>query len=131
SLLAGTYGTPTEAPSPLLIGNGFTDELFPVDEALRYYNYERAHYPTDPLSLVAGDFGHPPSNNKPGDLALLHDDIQSFFNFYLKGAGSQPQPGVTAMIQTCPKTVPSGGPVTAASWTALHPSSFRSRFRGT
>ena len=37
-----------EAPAPLLIANGFTDDLFPVDEALRYYNLERAMYPSDP-----------------------------------------------------------------------------------
>jgi dienelactone hydrolase len=123
SLLAGTYGTPKEPPSPLLIGNGFTDDLFPVDEALRYYNYERGHYPGDPISLFDGDFGHPPSNNKPGDIAALSTAIQTFFDFYLKGIGTQPTPNVTAMIETCPKTVPSGGPFTAATWAALHPHS--------
>src|SRR5262249_44265270 len=37
-VLAGAYGFGREAPAPLLIANGFTDDLFPVDEALRYYN---------------------------------------------------------------------------------------------
>ena len=123
SLLTGTYGTPQEPPSPLLIGNGFTDDLFPVDEAVRYYNYERAHYSSDPISLFDGDFGHPPSNNKPGDEAALSTAIQTFFDFYMKGSGSQPTPNVTAFIETCPKTAPSGGPVTASSWSALHPHS--------
>jgi dienelactone hydrolase len=120
-LLDGAYGTPTEAPAPLLIANGFTDDLFPVDEALRYYNLEHSLYPSDPISLFDGDFGHMRAQNKAGDEALLSSAIQAFFDHYLKGAGAQPQPSATAMIETCPSTVPSGGPYTAADWAALHP----------
>jgi hypothetical protein len=120
-LLDGAYGTSKQSPSPLLIANGFTDDLFPVDEAVRYYNYERAHYPSDPIALFDGDFGHQPANNKPGDLALLSSRIQSFFDYYLKGSGSPPQTGATATIETCPATLPSGGPYSASSWAALHP----------
>jgi dienelactone hydrolase len=120
-LLDGAYGFGQVAPAPLLIANGFTDDLFPVDEAVRYYNLERSLYPTDPISLLDGDFGHMRAQNKPGDLALLSSAIQSQFNYYLKGAGSQPQPSATATIETCPSSAPSGGPYTAASWGALHP----------
>ncbi len=70
-----------------MIANGFTDDLFPVDEAVRYYNLEHSLYPSDPISLFDGDFGHQPANNKPGDLALLSSAIQSFFDYYLKGSG--------------------------------------------
>jgi dienelactone hydrolase len=120
-LLDGAYGFGREAPAPLFVANGFTDDLFPVDEALRYYNLDRALYPSDPISLFDGDFGHERAANKPGDEALLSNAIQSFFNYYLKGAGSQPAPSATATIETCPTTVPSGGPYTASSWAALHP----------
>ena len=120
-LLDGAYGFGQEAPAPLLIANGFTDDLFPVDEAVRYYNLEHSLYPSDPISLFDGDFGHEPANNKPGDLALLSSAIQSMFNYYLKGAGTQPQPSATATIETCPSSAPSGGPYTAPSWSALHP----------
>ncbi len=120
-LLDGAYGTATEPPAPLLIANGFTDDLFPVDEAVRYYNLERSLYPADPISLLDGDFGHQPANNKPGDLALLSSAIQGFFNYYLKGAGPQPQPSATATTETCPASTPSGGPYTAPTWSALHP----------
>jgi len=120
-LLDGAYGFGQTPPAPLLIANGFTDDLFPVDEALRYYNLERSLYPGDPISLFDGDFGHQPANNKPGDLALLSDAIQSYFAYYLKGAGSQPAPSATATIETCPSTAPSGGPYTAPTWSALHP----------
>jgi dienelactone hydrolase len=120
-LLDGAYGASREAPAPLLIANGFTDDLFPVDEALRYYNLDRSLYPSDPVSLLDGDFGHERAANKPGDKALLSNAIQSFFDYYLKGAGSQPQPSATATIETCPTSAPSGGPYTASSWSALHP----------
>jgi hypothetical protein len=35
-LLDGTYGTGRRAPAPLLLANGYTDDVFPVDEVLRY-----------------------------------------------------------------------------------------------
>ena len=120
-VLAGAYGYAREAPAPLLIANGFTDDLFPVDEALRYYNLEQSLYPSDPVSLFDGDFGHMRAQNKPGDEALLSSAIQSLFAYYLKGSGSQPQPSATATIETCPAGAPSGGPYTAATWSGLHP----------
>jgi len=120
-LLDGAFGTPIEAPAPLLIANGFTDDLFPVDEAVRYYNLERSLYPSDPVSLLDGDFGHERAANKPGDEALLSSAIQTFFNYYLMGIGSQPAPSATATIETCPTTAPSGGPYTASTWAGLHP----------
>jgi dienelactone hydrolase len=120
-LLDGAYGFGQVPPAPLLIANGFTDDLFPVDEAVRYYNLEHSLYPSDPISLFDGDFGHQPANNKPGDLALLSTTIQNYFAYYLEGDGSQPAPSATATIETCPSTAPSGGPYTAPTWSALHP----------
>jgi dienelactone hydrolase len=120
-LLAGAYGFAREAPAPLLIANGFTDDLFPVDEAVRYYNLEHSLYPSDPVSLLDGDFGHQRAQNKPGDLALLSSAIQALFGYYLKGAGAQPPSSATATIETCPSSAASGGPYTASSWSGLHP----------
>jgi dienelactone hydrolase len=122
-LLDGKYGTGLEAPSPLLIANGFTDDLFPVDEALRYYNLERALYPSDPLQLVDGDFGHMRANNKPADVALLSARIERFFAYYLNPGkpGRPPSSGVTAKVETCPKTAPSGPTYSASTWAGLHP----------
>jgi dienelactone hydrolase len=120
-LLDGAYGTAREAPSPLLIANGFTDDLFPVDEALRYYNLERSQYPSNPIALFDFDGGHPRGQNKPVDTNILAARIMSFLEHYVGGSGPQPQLGATAMTQTCPKTAASAGPFTAASWAALHP----------
>ncbi len=46
----------SEEPSPLLIQSGWNDDLFPVDEALRYYQRTRAQYPSDPISLYLADY---------------------------------------------------------------------------
>ena len=41
----------SEPPAPLLIQNGFTDDLFPADEAIRFYNRTRTQYP-EPTDLA-------------------------------------------------------------------------------
>jgi hypothetical protein len=120
-LLDGAYGTAPEAPAPLLVANGFTDDLFPVDEALRYYNLEHSLYPGDPIGLFDFDGGHQRGQNKPAEAAILSSRIQSFFDHYVKGTGAPPQLGATAMTQTCPKSVPAGGPYSAPTWATLHP----------
>ncbi|HEY2161832.1 MAG TPA: hypothetical protein VGH24_11035, partial [Solirubrobacteraceae bacterium] len=120
-LLDGKYGAPLEAPAPLLIANGFTDDLFPVDEALRYSNLEHALYPSDPIQLVDGDFGHMRAQNKQGDVALLSGRIKAMFDNYLKRSGSAPRSNVTATIETCPSSARSGGPFSASTWAGLHP----------
>jgi hypothetical protein len=120
-LLDNAYGTGQVGPSPLLIANGFTDDLFPVDEAVRYYNYDRSTFKGDPIALFDGDFGHQRAQNKADVKTLLSSTIQGFFDYYLKGTGTQPQLGATAMTQTCPSTAPSGGPFSAGTWAALHP----------
>jgi hypothetical protein len=58
----------------LLLANGFTDDIFPVGEMLRYYNLERSLYPSDPIALFDFDGGHMRGQNKPADLALLGQD---------------------------------------------------------
>ncbi len=110
----------SEQPAPLLIANGFTDDLFPADEAIRYYNKIRSLYPGAPISLFFGDFGHPrAAPNKTAENKALTDDINAWFDFYVKGTGSTPFQGATAYTMTCPTTVPSGGPSQAGSWAGL------------
>ncbi|MGH2895222.1 MAG: CocE/NonD family hydrolase [Solirubrobacteraceae bacterium] len=123
-LLDGAYGVAPEAPPPLLIANGFTDDLFPVDQALRYYNLERAKYPGDWISLFDFDGGHERGQNKPADGAILAQRIQEFFDTFVRTSPKplpRTAPSVTALTQACPKAAPSGGPFTASTWAGLHP----------
>jgi dienelactone hydrolase len=130
-LLDRGYGNGRERPAPLLVANGFTDDVFPVDEALRYYNLERSLYPSDPIALFDFDGGHMRGQNKPADAALLSARIKSFFDHYVKGTGPRPMTGVTALTQTCPASAPSGGPFLAPTWSALHPGEVRYSSRPT
>jgi hypothetical protein len=115
----------SEAPAPLLISNGFTDDLFPVDEALRYYNRTGAQYPGSPLSLFFGDFGHMRAQGKGDAQALLASRIDAWLDYYVKGAGAKPFGGVEALTQTCPRSAPSGGPFLANTWAGLAPGEVR------
>lgn len=120
-LLDGSYGMKREAPAPLLLSNGFTDTIFPVNTAVRYYNLDRSLYPSAPISLFDFDGGHMRGQNKPAELEMLSARIKSFIEYYLKGSKAKPTMGATALTETCPKTAPAGGPYHASTWAGLHP----------
>jgi fermentation-respiration switch protein FrsA (DUF1100 family) len=116
----------SEPPAPLLISNGWTDDLFPVDEALRFYNRTRAQYPNTPIALMFFDFGHMRGTGKPADTARLQQRQFDWFDRYVKGdAGVKTLTGVETLTQTCPKDAPSGGPFDAPDWNGLHPGEVR------
>jgi fermentation-respiration switch protein FrsA (DUF1100 family) len=109
----------SEAPAPLLIQNGWNDDLFPVDEAVRFYNRTRAQYPGDPISLFLMDDGHARSQNKPADASLFLERENAWFDHYLKGAGAAPTSSAEALTTVCGG--PSEGPYRAANWQDLSP----------
>ncbi|HYG95983.1 MAG TPA: CocE/NonD family hydrolase [Solirubrobacterales bacterium] len=115
----------SQPPAPLLIQSGWNDDLFPVDEATRFYNRTRAQYPSDPISLFLSDEGHDRSQNKAADRALFQDRLDVWFDHYLKGAGPAPQSSAEALTTTCPKEAASEGPYKAASWHELSPGEIR------
>jgi hypothetical protein len=116
----------SEAPAPLLIANGFTDDLFPVDEALRFYNRSHAQYPYDPIALMFFDFGHMRGTGRAADTARLQQRQFDWFDHYVKGDASVPTlTGVETLTQTCPKDARSDGPFDAANWSSLHPGEVR------
>jgi hypothetical protein len=123
------YGLPLPkgGPAPLLLQNGWTDDLFPPSEALRIYNQLRAVHRHAPVSLQFGDLGHSRGSNKPGVDHAFQTQAFDFFNAWLMGKGKPPAPGsVEAFTQTCPSSAsgpPEGGPYRASSWKALHPKS--------
>jgi hypothetical protein len=109
----------SSSPPPLFVGAGFTDDIFPVDETLRFVNRMRRDHPGVPLSLLFGDFGHQRAANKPADRDLLLNDIHAWFDHYVRGDAPAPAEGVTATTQTCPRTAPSEGPFQAPSFAEL------------
>jgi predicted acyl esterase len=119
------YIDDSEAPAPLLIANGWTDDLFPADEAIRLYNRTRTRYPGAPVSLFLSDVGHGRSQHKEADVALLAAVQLAWMNYYVKGAGNPPFRGVETLTQTCPYSAASGGPYYAGNWAAAAPGEVR------
>jgi predicted acyl esterase len=118
------YIDPSTKPAPLLISNGWTDDLFPVDEALRFYNRTKDLYPKAFVGLEFLDYGHSRGQNKPADLAVLRARQQQFFDWYLKSEGKKPFGGVEVLTQACGE--PSAGPYSAANWKKIAPGEVRS-----
>jgi fermentation-respiration switch protein FrsA (DUF1100 family) len=113
----------SQAPAPLLIQSGWNDDLFPVDEAVRFYNRTRDQYPGDPISLFLMDDGHMRSQNKPADVATFEARQDAWFDHYLKGEGAAPSSSVEALTTQCGGA--SEGPYQAPSWRQLAPGEIR------
>ena len=115
----------SESPAPLLISSGFTDDLFPVNEATRFYNRTRAEFPDSPLALFFGSFGHARGQNQDNVRAALEDLEDEWVAHYLKGTGPEPASNVTTYTQTCPNGTDGAGPYTAPDWASIAPGEIR------
>lgn len=116
-------------PAPLFIANGWTDDLFPAEQAVRYANKVRAHDRDAALALMLLDFGHPRGSNKARDVARLQRGVDSWLDHYVKGDGRPAFRGVEALTQTCPATARSGGPFRARTYSGLHRGQLGMTFR--
>jgi predicted acyl esterase len=122
-------------PAPMLIANGWTDDLFPPDEAIRFYNRTRTNHPGTPIALIFTDHGHQRAQNKANDITFRTRARRAWFDFYMKGTGAQPFLGVRTLTKTCAQF--SGGttgdfddpntdlPFQAATWATLAPGEVR------
>ena len=112
-------------PAPLHISNGWTDDLFPADEAIRFYNRTRTRHPGTDISLFFLDYGHQRGQGKDADEAQLRAAEDAWFAHFLRGDGPAPAEGVTTLTQTCPAGAPSQGPFSAPNWAQLAPGEIR------
>jgi len=112
-------------PAPMLMSSGFTDDLFPADETIRYYNRTRTEHRGADLALFFGDFGHPRGQNKSDVTGALTARVNAWLDHYVKGVGPRPPQGVEAYTQTCPGSAPSGGPYHAPNWAEIAPGEVR------
>ena len=123
------YYTPlNEAPAPAIMENGWNDDLFPVDETVRYYNKVRSNYPNQAMKLFYMDLGHNPRSAttvSTGDITKLTNAQNRWFKFFIKGEGAEPAEvhgGVTAITSFCPQTAGgSGTEFDAPNWASLAP----------
>ncbi len=122
------YTSLSEPPAPALMENGWNDDLFPVDQTVNYYNRVRSLYPNAAMKLFDMDLGHNPrsaSTPSTSDLAKLAAAQNAWFEYFVKGQGSEPEGargGVIAISSHCPATAAtSGTEYRAANWASLAP----------
>jgi predicted acyl esterase len=113
------YYVPTgDGPAPLLLSAGFTDDLFPVDESLRFANRTRKRFPDLPVSVLLGDFGHQRASNKQNERDRLVRTIRAWMDRFLQDTG-RAREGVTAFVQSCPRDKPTRRPMHGPTFAAL------------
>jgi predicted acyl esterase len=121
----------SRTPAPLLMQDGWTDDLFAASQALRVYNALRARRPgaAANVALQFADLGHARGslgNNRANQQRYFNDQAFRFFERWLRGRGSGVAPGsVATFTQTCPVTRSAGGPFTGSNWAAVHPGAVR------
>jgi hypothetical protein len=110
------------APAPMLMSSGFTDDLFPASETIRYYNRTRTQYPDAHLALFFGDFRHPRAQNK-ADVTRGPGRRRGRLDGLLRPGhrGAAARAGVTSYTLTCPDTAHSGGLSVADNWSRATP----------
>ena len=79
------------APAPVLLTNGWTDDLFPVDEGVRFYNRTRQEYPDEPISLYFSDHGHQRGQNKAADTDAIEQAQYDWLD-HLRARAPGPSP---------------------------------------
>ena len=90
---------------PVFEVQGFTDDLFPLPEAVRMVNALHTIDPNYPITLYLGDIGHPRARNKVDEVNYVENLIRQWFAYYLNGQGTEPAHVVYAAI-TRPSTEP-------------------------
>jgi pimeloyl-ACP methyl ester carboxylesterase len=111
--MAGLSGS----SAPLLLENGWGDDLFPVDEATRVYERIKAADRQADVGLLLGDLGHGRAGNAPAVDRDFNDRGFAFLRGHLTGTPVG-DPGVRAYTVACPAG--SVGKVySASSWRTL------------
>src|SRR5690349_13695954 len=82
---------------PIFQVQGFTDDLFPLPEALRMLLALKTVDPAYPITSYFGDLGHPRATNRPAEVDYVLGLIEQWLAYYLKGEGSPPT-GIYAAI---------------------------------
>ena len=89
---------------PVFELQGFTDDLFPLPEALRMYDALKKLDPGYPIAEYFGDIGHPRAATKAGEVDYALDRVFEWLDFHLKGTGTASYDVLAAV--TRPASVP-------------------------
>ena len=99
----------------MLMSSGFTDDLFPADETIRYYNRTRTQFRAPrPRALLRRLRPHARPEQAATSSAPSARASRAWLDYYVKGTGPRPQQGVEAWTETCPKHGSVGRPLSRA-----------------
>ena len=73
---------------PVFELQGFTDDLFPLPEAVRMYRTLKTVDPDYPIAEYFGDIGHPRAANKPDEVDYALQRVFEWLDFYLQDKGT-------------------------------------------
>jgi ABC-2 type transport system ATP-binding protein len=71
---------------PIFIIQGLSDDLFPGDQALGFFE----QIPAKDKKLYLGFVGHPRARGAGPEADYLYEQLYAWFDFYLKGTGESP-----------------------------------------
>ena len=112
-------------PAPLLISSGATDDLFPANEGMRFFNKTLTAYPDADIGFTFADFGHPRGQGRPETGAFITERKDEWLAYYVLGEGDEPEAGIDALTQSCGE--PPAGPFHGDNMNALAPGRGRLR----
>ncbi|NND39645.1 MAG: hypothetical protein HKO06_08630 [Pseudomonadales bacterium] len=106
---------PEVEPAPTLFNSGWSDDLFPVDEPLRWIHAVNTMHPNVNAALYATNYGHARASSV--DAGIAKASVREWFDFYLMDIGEEPGPVIRAKVQDCDS---SGTPTYVADrWSEL------------
>jgi hypothetical protein len=95
------WATQTSGRKTAIFGiQGWTDDLFPADEALRQREYLKQLDAGWPVEVALADVGHPRARSKPGTWRWLNTRAFRFLRAHIRGSHEQ-QTGVSSEQTTC------------------------------
>jgi hypothetical protein len=86
-------------PAPTLFNSGWSDDIFPVTEPVRWIQRAKHLHPALTADLVVSDYGHARASET--DAAHAKGTVRAWFDHYLRGIGPAPGPAVRARTQSC------------------------------
>jgi hypothetical protein len=116
-------GTSDGYEVPILVEQGWTDDLFPEVEAVSMINKLKSADANWPVNIALSDIGHPRGQNKPNDWAWLNARGIDFINHYMLGSpftvAANQQNLAQAQVSNCAAS--GGGPIySAGSFSQIH-----------
>ena len=117
NFVGGAAGLSGSSAAPLLLSNGWGDDLFPVDEVTRLYERIKTADRDAAAGLLLGDIGHGRAGNPQATDRDFNDRGFEFLRGQLTGAPVG-DPGVRAYVTACPKGT-AGRVYSAGSWRQL------------